>query len=50
MAESPGNVQKWLEAVAKEIKGKEACNKTHLSQATVRVMPGTWVFHRKRSP
>ena len=53
MAEGPENVAKWLEAADKEIKaleGKEAWNERALSDATVKVIPGTWVFRRKRSP
>ena len=50
MAEGPENVPKWLEAADKEIKaleGKEAWNKRALSDATVKVISGTWVFRRK---
>ena len=53
MAESPDQVQKWLEAASKEVKeleSKETWEECLLSDATVKVIPGTWVFRRKRDP
>ena len=49
----PDEVEKWLAAADKEIKALEE-KKTWIevpeSEATVRVIPGTWVFRRKRAP
>ena len=52
MSEDPESVKKWLEAAAKEIKELEekgAWEVVGISEATVKVIPGTWVFRRKRS-
>jgi hypothetical protein len=53
MKESPENVTKWLTAADMEIKAleeKETWQEAPLSSATVKVIPGTWVFRRKRDP
>jgi hypothetical protein len=53
MSESPDNVTKWLEAVDKEIKAleeKETWKEVPLSEATIKVIPGTWVFRQKIAP
>jgi hypothetical protein len=53
MKESPENVAKWLTAANKEIKAleeKEIWEEAPLLSATVKVIPGTWVFRRKRDP
>jgi hypothetical protein len=55
MKESPENVTKWLTAADTEIKAleeKETWEESPLSSATVKVkvIPGTWVFRRKRDP
>jgi hypothetical protein len=53
MSEEPENVKKWLEAADKEIvqlEGKKTWDEVPLSTSTVKVIPGTWDLHRKRSP
>jgi hypothetical protein len=53
MSEPQDNIEKWLEAADIEIKaleGKETWEEVPLSSATVKVIPGTWVFQRKRDP
>jgi hypothetical protein len=53
MSEEPENVKKWLELAEKEIvqlEGKETWDKVPLSTPTVKAIPGTWIFRRKRSP
>lgn len=53
MAESPENRVKWLEAADIEIKALEkqgTWEETSLSKATVKVIPGQWVFRRKICP
>ena len=48
-----GNVERWMEAARKEIASLEK-NGTWLevnaSEAKSRILPGTWVFKRKRTP
>jgi hypothetical protein len=47
------HVTKWMEAAAKEVASLEK-NGTWLevsvSEAKTKILPGTWVFCRKRSP
>jgi hypothetical protein len=53
MSESAENVSKWLTAAEKEIKAlkeKETWMEVPQSEATIKVIPGTWVFRRKRAP
>ena len=53
MAESPAEVKQWKAAADKEIKALEQKNtfdEVPISEATVKVIPGTWVFRRKRDP
>ena len=54
MAEDPDAVKNWLESAKKEIReleGKQAWEIVEASEAgTVKVIPGTWVFRRKRNP
>jgi hypothetical protein len=53
MAESKEQCSKWLESADKEInqlEEKETWEEVPLSTATVKVIPGTWVFRRKRDP
>jgi hypothetical protein len=53
MNESPEEVKKWLEAAKKEVKAlkaKQTWKEVPLSTSTVKVIPGTWVFRRKRAP
>ena len=53
MAESPDQVKKWLEAAQTEISAlehKRTWKETLISEATTKVIPGTWVFRRKRNP
>ena len=53
MAESPKNVKNWLSAANKEIaalEGKSAWDEEALASANTKVIPGTWVFRRKRDP
>jgi hypothetical protein len=53
MSKEPVSVKKWLDAADKEIcqlEGKETWDEVPLSSSTVEVIPGTWVFRRKRSP
>ena len=49
----PEEADRWREAALKEIRALES-KRTWLerpeSEATVRVIPGTWVFRRKRAP
>ena len=52
MADHP-HVQKWLEAAAEEIRVLEAkgtWEEVPKSEAKGRILPGTWVFRRKRKP
>ena len=47
------NVDKWMEAAAKEIASLEKNGtwiEVETSTAKTRVLPGTWVFRRKRTP
>jgi hypothetical protein len=53
MSEEPENVKKWLESADKaivQLEGKETWDEVHLSTSTVKIIPGTWIFRRKRSP
>jgi hypothetical protein len=53
MSESAENVSKWLAAADKEIKAleeKETWMEVPQSEATIKIIPGTWVFRRKRAP
>ena len=53
MSESPENVKQWMGAANKEIaalEGKHAWDEEALANATTKVIPGTWVFRRKRDP
>jgi hypothetical protein len=53
MSEEPENLKKWLEVADKEVvqlEGKETWDEVPLSTATLKVIPGTWVYRRKRSP
>ncbi|GKY94961.1 hypothetical protein MPSEU_000460700 [Mayamaea pseudoterrestris] len=52
MADQP-HVSKWLEAAAEEIRvleSKGTWEEVPKSQAKGRILPGTWVFRRKRTP
>ena len=53
MADSPENIIKWREAARKEIASLEK-NGTwidvEVTNAKTRILPGTWVFRRKRTP
>ena len=53
MSDKPIDVVKWAEAAAKEIASLEK-NGTWIevdaSEAQSRILPGTWVFRRKRTP
>jgi hypothetical protein len=47
------NVTKWMEAAAKEIVSLEkngTWREVDIGEATTKILPGTWVFRRKRSP
>ena len=48
-----GNIDKWMAAAAKEIQSLEK-NGTWIvvpiSEAKSKILPGTWVFRRKRTP
>ena len=53
MSESPEEVAKWKEAADKEIKAleqKKTWQEVPSSEATTKIIPGTWVFRRKRNP
>jgi hypothetical protein len=53
MSEPPENIEKWLDSAGKEMKaleGTETWEEVPLSTSTVKVIPGTWVFQRKRDP
>jgi hypothetical protein len=53
MSELAKNVSKWLAAADKKIKAleeKETWNEVPQSEATIKVIPGIWVFRRKRAP
>jgi hypothetical protein len=53
MSESPEEVKRWLEAADKEVKAledKQTWQEVPLSTSTVKVIPGTCVFRRKRAP
>jgi len=53
MSEAPEEVAKWLKAADVEIKAleaKQAWDEIPLKDATTKVIPGTWVFRRKRAP
>ena len=53
MADTPSNVLKWMEAALKEVISLEK-NGTWIEvdseTAKSRILPGTWVFRRKRTP
>jgi hypothetical protein len=52
MSESPDEVKKWLETADKEVKAleeKQTWQEVPLSTSTVKFIPGTWVFRRKRA-
>ncbi len=47
------HVTKWMEAAAKEVGSLErngTWKEVSLLEAKTKVLPGTWVFRRKRSP
>jgi len=53
MSDTPQNVSKWMEAAAKEIASLEKNGtwfEVDMSVAKTRILPGTWVFRRKRTP
>lgn len=53
MSDTPVNVSKWMEAAAKEIASLEKNGtwiEVDISTAKTRILPGTWVFRRKRTP
>jgi hypothetical protein len=53
MSEEPENMKKWLELADKaivQLEGKETWDEVPLFTSTVKVIPGTWIFCRKRSP
>jgi Reverse transcriptase (RNA-dependent DNA polymerase) len=53
MSDSPSNVDKWMEAARKEIASLEKNGtwiEVNSSIAKSRILPGTWVFRRKRTP
>jgi Reverse transcriptase (RNA-dependent DNA polymerase) len=53
MSDTPDNVIKWSESAAKEITSlekNETWTEVDMSDAKTRILPGTWVFRRKRTP
>ena len=53
MSDTPQNVVRWMEAAAKEIASLEKNGtwfEVDMSVAKTRILPGTWVFRRKRTP
>lgn len=53
MSDTASNVVKWMEAAAKEIMSLEKNGtwiEVETSTAKTRILPGTWVFRRKRTP
>ena len=53
MSDTVQNIEKWMEAAAKEIASLEKNGtwiEVDVSDAKTRILPGTWVFRRKRTP
>jgi len=53
MLEPESEIKKWMEAADIEIKAleqKQAWEEVEIQKATTKVIPGTWVFRRKRAP
>ena len=54
MSEDPESIKNWLASAKKEIEeleGKQAWEITDQSEAkNIKIIPGTWVFRRKRNP
>ena len=53
MAEEPEQVKEWLKAASAEIASLEknaTWSVVDKSEATSKILPGTWVFRRKRTP
>ena len=53
MADTPANVDRWLEAASKEITSLEKNGtwiECSIDEALTKILPGTWVFRLKRSP
>ena len=53
MSDTPSNVVKWMEAAQKEISSLEkngTWSEVDSSTAKTKILPGTWVFKRKRTP
>lgn len=53
MAEEPEQVKEWLKAASAEIESLEknaTWSVVDKAEATSKILPGTWVFRRKRTP